>query len=352
MIRRALTIVLLAWAAASAGAQPFSVLLNNPEEADFHFVLDPPELASFDPFSSVFASVVGDYFAETPATATRFTPLPAGGTVRLEPLTEGAHLVVGFFALPGRRELPVRVLNVKAGGGLAERFYSIYTEPSLVKARAGKGRLAAFGPAEAAAPLTAAKQPERAVPAISIDNRYQDWEAVPALRSFTGYEPASFTREQYGAGLRVLPLGQAKYWQKAGTALGELKAIENGTNLYFFLSTSSAIAEGLSAFLYFQDPKDPEGENRVTVELVPAAAGKEGLAVLWEKDRSPLPAGTLASGSFFLEAALSAATLYSALVSRPEFVSFDLTTCYFDRNSLSYEEFYFATVALKDIPKY
>ncbi|MCK5008477.1 MAG: hypothetical protein KAR73_13890, partial [Spirochaetales bacterium] len=75
-----------------------------------------------------------------------------------------------------------------------------------------------------------------------------------------------------------------------------------------------------------------------------------GLVVLWEKDRKPVVVGKLASGSFFLEARIEKELLFDLLYARPEITFFDLTTSFFDRQELTYEEFYIATVALAEIP--
>jgi hypothetical protein len=345
----------LVLAAAAAVGQPFTVLLNNPEEAVFHFVLDPPELGSFDPASSVFANVVYDYFAEGPAAGqASFQSLTAGSTRRLDGLAEGTHLLVGFFALPGRRDFPVRALMLKAGGGLAERFYSVYTEPSLLKARAGRGRLAAFAAAAPAAPApapaAAPRDPARGELGIRIDGDFADWEAIPVLRSFTDYRPRTFTRERIGSGRLELPLEQSRYWQKGGTALSELKLVDNGSSLYLFLSTRSAMAEGLSLYLYFRNLRDPEGENRVTVELLPAAGEKPGLAALWVRERAPAAVGVLASQGFFLEASLDKAAIYGALASPPAEAWLELTAGFHDRSALAYEEFYYLKLALPEVP--
>ena len=68
---------------------------------------------------------------------------------------------------------------------------------------------------------------------------------------------------------------------------------------------------------------------------------------------SPRPeaVGRLVSGSFFLEGRISRRMVEAALGREigPE-AFFDLTTCYFDRGSGAYEEFYFTTVYLRDIP--
>jgi len=339
MRARAICLALILTAAA-AGAQSFTVLLNNPEGSDFHFVLDPPELAGLDPDSNAFANGVYAYFAEAPAAgAVRFEDLRAGTTRRLEKLAEGTHLLVGFFATANRAEFPVRALLLKAGAGVTERFYSVYAQPVLFKAKAGRGRLAAF----------AAGGAEPAV-RIRIDNDYEDWEGIPVFRSFEDYRPRTFTRERIGGGRLELPIEQSRFWQKAGTGLSDLKMLDDGKNLFVFLSTRSAIADGLSIYLYFRDARDPEGENRVTVELVPPAGPKPGLPVMWVRDRKPAAVGTLASQGFFLEAALDRQAIYAALESAPGQVALELTSGYYDRGSLAYEEFYYAMVALSDLP--
>jgi hypothetical protein len=353
---RAIGLALLLAATAWAGAEAFTVLLNNPEEAVFYFVLDPPELSRFDPGSSVFPSVVNDFFLESPSFGqTAFRGLAAGATMRLADLAEGVHLLVGFFALPGRRDFPVRVLQLKAGGGGSERLYSVYAEPGLLKARAGRGRLAGFaapaaGSASPAARPAAPVQPGLGELAIRIDNDYSDWEAIPVFRDFTGYSPATFRRELIGGARQELPLEQARFWKRGGTRIAELKLVDNGPSLYVFLSTHSAMAEGLSFYLYFRSPQDLEGENQVTVELLPAMAGSEGLAALWVKGREPAAAGTLASGAFFLEAALDKAQVLGALPPLKTACWLELTAGYHDRASLAYEEFYYARFALGELP--
>ncbi len=366
---RAIGLGLLLASAALAGAQPtaggaqsFAVLLNNPESSAFHFVLDPPELASFDPGSSVFANVVYDFFLEEPSAGpVLFRSLAPGATLRLKELAEGTHLLVGFFALPGRRDYPVRVLQLLAGGGMAERFYTVYAEPSLFRARAGRGRLAGFTAGEAlGAPAgqAGAFPPKAPAPTsayggelgLAIDNDFADWESIPVLRSFADYSPTTFLREQIGGGRLELPIGQSRFWQKGGTGLYELKIVDNGPNLYLYLSTRSAMAEGLSVYLYFRDPKDRAGENRVTVELLPAVGEKAGLAALWVKGHGPVTVGALASGVFFLEAALDKASIYSALASPPQVGYLELSSAFHDRSSLSYEEFYYTRLAMKDLP--
>jgi hypothetical protein len=350
---KALILVLFLTAVALTGGEAATVLLNNPEENDFYFTLDPPELAGFDSAASIFPTVIYDYFADLPTPGwPGFRKLAAGATQRLEDLGEGTHLVVGYFHLRGRTKFPVRVLSIRSGGGMSERFYSVYAEPSLFKAKADRGRLAAFAAMEEK-PGALSGSLRRAAAArlnIRIDNQFEDWEAIPTVASFSEYRPATFSLEKYGSESQVLPLGEARYWQKAGTSLAELKAAVEGETLYLFLSTRSAISEGLSIFLYFHDPKDPPDSNRVTAELQPAGRGADGLVALWVKGRNPVSAGGLASGTFFLEASLDLSLIEKALISRLEAAEIELSTCYRDRNALSYEEFFYTAMSLKDLP--
>lgn len=360
-------------------ADGYAVLLENAEAEDFYYTLDPPELAGFNPVGSVFSGILYDYFTETAAEAAEadFQLLEAGGTLRLSELPEGSHLIVGFFALPGKTLYPVRVLRVQAGGGIEERFYSLYADPSVFSAKAGLGRLRGYEFPDSAqtadAPvLLKAEAPEGdgmiaaaemqvdsgAGKSILIDNSYEDWETVPFLAGFAEYfAPLSFTREEYGRDFQSLPLESAKYWQSGGTALSEIKAVAAADRLYLFASTRSAIAENLSIFLYIHSRAESGRENSVTLELIPASAYEPGLVVLWERGREPRLVGRLFSGSFFLEAEIDLAPVRQALSRTfavspsPEDLRVDLTSCYFDRGSLSYEEFFFSSLSLMDVPR-
>jgi hypothetical protein len=370
------------WGEGIDNGEGYAVVIHNPEKVSLYFELDPPELAGFDPAASVFSDVIYDYFGRSPAEGeggAGFEELPPAATKRLSGLSQGAHLLLVFFIVPGEPDFPVRALSLQAGGALAERSYQIYREPSLVRVRPGRGRLEEFEPVAAVPERPAAPAPARAggataeaAPAVSgpaapapalgtpgyfrfsIDNRYDDWEAIPTLLSFgADFRPLTFGRERYGRSQEVLPLTQSLCWRKAGTALGEVRAVSDPRAVYLYVATTTGIADGLSIYLYLRPGTVAAAQgqaNRFTVELVPARGTEPGLVVLWEKGRKPQIVGELASNSFFMEARIDKARLGRLLLSDPEIGFCDLTTSFFDRTAMTYEEFYYRSLSLAEIP--
>jgi hypothetical protein len=366
--------VLAALAVFQMPAQSTAVVIENADAATFHYVLDPPELTAFDTGSVIFENVVYDYFAAAPAPEddfSGFSELAPGESLRMENLAEGKHLLVGFFLVPGEIGVPVRVITLQVGGELAERTYRIFSEPALITARAGRGRISdyqptrleaaseaaaatATGPQPSAAPTEPRPTPGKGFFRFQIDNQYEDWEAIPVFLSFPPDRSLeSFTREQYGGEFEVLPISRARHWGSDGTRINEVKVVNNLEAVYLYVSTHSALSGNLSIFLYFhteQNLRRIGATNRFTLELLPAGAGEPGLVVLWEKERKPVIVGSLASGSFFLEAKIDKKLLYDIETARPEITFFDLTTSYYDRQDLAYEEFYIASIPLASIP--
>ena len=166
----------MAAAAALLPGQNSTVVIQNAEETTFHYVLDPPELTAFDTASVIFENVVYDYFVQEPAAEDDFpgfSALAPGESLRLEDLADGKHLLVGFFVIPGKMCFPVRVITLQVGGELDERTYRIFSEPALIQARAGRGRISDYAPippqavAAAAEPTEAAAAPEAVTPAAA-----------------------------------------------------------------------------------------------------------------------------------------------------------------------------------------
>jgi hypothetical protein len=188
---------------------------------------------------------------------------------------------------------------------------------------------------------------------ITIDNLYDDWEAVPAVASFASlFVPPSFTRESLGNDFETLSLKDSRFWEQGGTRLNEVKAVADEENVYIFISTQSAISANLSCFFYLRGERLKGEENPFTLELIPEHSLKQGKVILWRRDRRlPESAGKLSSSSFFLEARINkqvfSPEMIRVLGSNP---SLDLTTCYFDKQNSLYEEFFFTTIYFKDIP--
>ena len=331
MKRFLLFTVLIAGAAVLLPAQSAVVVIENAEDASFHYVVDPPELTAFETDSSIFRNVVYDYFAQGPAATDDFggfRELEPGRSVRFENLAEGEHLLVGFFVMPGQREFPIRVITLRAGGGLDERTYRVYGTPALITARAGRGRIGSYaaippkavvrsqdsslGPSVTAEGAVAAASKTSAAAQgffrFQIDNQYEDWEAIPPFLSFAADRtPPAFTREQYGTGFEVFPIAESRHWGSEGTSLNEIKLVNNLNDVYLYVSTHSALSANVSLLLYFHTDRNLKRSgaiNRFTLELLPESSQKPGLVVLWEQEQKPLIVGSLASGSFFLELSL------------------------------------------------
>lgn len=188
---------------------------------------------------------------------------------------------------------------------------------------------------------------------ITIDNLYDDWEAVPSLASFTSlFVPPSFTRESLGNDFETLSLKGSRFWQQGGTQLNEVKAVADEENIYLFISTQSAISPNLSCFFYLHGQRRQGEENPFTLELIPAHSLNQGQVILWQRDRRlPERAGKLSSSSFFLEARINKQVFSPEMIRKlGNNPSIDLTTCYFDKQNSLYEEFFFTTIYLKDIP--
>jgi len=190
---------------------------------------------------------------------------------------------------------------------------------------------------------------------ITIDNLYNDWEAVPAVASFSSiFVSPSFTRESLGNDFETLSLKDSRFWQQGGTQLNEVKAVADEENVYIFISTQSAISANLSYFFYLRGERRKGEENPFTIEIIPEHSLDQAQVILWQRDRRlPESAGKLSFSSFFLEARISKQVFSPEMIrelgSNP---SVDLTTCYFDKQNSLYEEFFFTTIYLKDIPQF
>lgn len=110
-MRRMLCAAVLAAAVSSLGfAQGASVTIQNEEGSTFYYSVDPQELAQVTPGSPLAATRVAEFFAAQ-ADQPQFTALAPGAQASLTGLSDGAHLLVGFFAVDNQDAFPVRRLR-------------------------------------------------------------------------------------------------------------------------------------------------------------------------------------------------------------------------------------------------
>ena len=398
-MRRMLCAAVLAAAVSSLGfAQGASVTIQNEEGSTFYYSVDPQELAQVTPGSPLAATRVAEFFAAQ-ADQPQFTALAPGAQASLTGLSDGAHLLVGFFAVDNQDAFPVRLITLQADSSMGDRFYSIYGSPALVQATRGVGRLAQFAgssapeqaaaqnapPAEAQAPTAAAPQaaqPQAAAPAASPAETAAPSPAVPSatpaapeagavtqaaaqagsatpaaaipIASFSpSYNPAYFTRETKGD-FSVQPIADSRTWNLAGTHIASLSASIDEGVLTVTLASSDDFSPNVSYFIYAFTTRAPGATAVFTLELRPRALPDRGACILWMNEQGT--ATPVIFGSVKVDG--KTATLVADLKDEPASLaqalsgagSFDLTSCSFDTKSGVYEEFYFATVAMADIP--
>jgi hypothetical protein len=386
-----LCVALLAAAVSSQGfAQGASVTIQNEEESTFYYAVDPQELAQVTPGSPLAATKVAVFFAAQ-ADQPQFTPLAPGAQTSLTGLSDGPHLLVGFFAVDNPDSFPVRLITLQADSSMGDRFYSIYGSPALVQATRGVGRLAQFArsstpeqasaqsapPAEeqtaaSAAPPAAQTAPQTQTPPQAVPSEgtvapaaassaapvTQGSAATPAavapIASFSeSYNPAYFTRETQG-GFSVQPIADSLTWTLSGTHIASLSADIDESTLTVSLTTGDDFSPNVSYFIYAFTNRVPGATAAFTLELRPRALPDRGVCILWlNQQGTAIPT---IFGSVKVEG--KTATLVADLKDEPASLaqelscagSFDLTSCSFDAKGGVYEEFYFATVAMADIP--
>jgi hypothetical protein len=350
-------------ALASLGfAQGATVTIQNEEESTFYYVVDPADLAQVTPESPSVATKVADFFAAQ-ATDPQFTPLAPGAQASLTGLSDGAHLLVGFFAVANQDTSPVRVVSVQAESSMGERFYALYGSPALVEATRGVGRLAQFARSpstqEAAAPAAtqvvpaAAQESPEAQPAAPQAPAATQAALAPIVSFSPSYNPVFFTREAQGD-FSVQPIASSRYWTLPSIHIAALSArIDEGV-LTVSLTSVDGFSSDVSYFIYAFATRSAGTPAIFTLELRPRALPDRGACILWQSaDGTATP---IIFGSTKVEG--NTATVVASLKDMPPTLlqslldtsSFDLTSCRFDRATGVYEEFYFATVALSDIP--
>ncbi|MBN2533142.1 MAG: hypothetical protein JXB88_09625 [Spirochaetales bacterium] len=187
---------------------------------------------------------------------------------------------------------------------------------------------------------------------ITIDSNFKDWEKIPLLVRFSSYYNPYYYNLELNGVMEVCKIQGSFYWRHNGTQLEEIKALSVPTTLYFHFTTQSPIAEGLIIFLYLYKNREKEESNTYTLEFNIHPNSGDGKIYLWEAGKKTIIlAGIIAARPRSIECSLNMSTLpeplYSELMKE---YSFDLTTCFFEKSTGMYEEFYFTTIFCKDIP--
>ena len=395
MRRTFLVVAFIAASCAIALAADASVIIQNEEASPFYYTVDPPDLAQLSAGSPLAATRVAEFFAEH-SPEPQFTPLASGAQASLQDLSNGSHLLVGFFVVENQATFPVRVITLQVDNSIGERFYAVYGSPALVNATRGIGRLAAFaapgGPAPGATPLgetsagpaavTAPVAPAATSGEQSGGSQSAGVQAAPSaaqaataaevptaaaqgapgtLVSFSaGYNPVVFTREAQDS-FSVLPIGSSRSWSLPATHINTLDArVEKGT-LKLSLSTADGFSTDVSYFVYAFKNRSPGSSAIFTLEIRPRALQNRGACLLWlprtgAQDAAAVSGTPSILGSLTVEGS-TAALVVDLKTAPPAFLqilasatSFDVTSCRFDASTGVYEEFYFTTVALADIP--
>jgi hypothetical protein len=369
MKRAILAAALFAASCAALFAEGALVTLQNEESSTFYYVVDPAPLAGLSAGSPQLASRVADFFA-SPDAEPKFAPLVPDGQVQLRDLADGTHLLVGFFAAEDEARFPVRVMSLQADSRIGERFYAVYADPALISAARGAGRLAAFPPlggqAVAAAPAQKpaagpGPQPEPPVEAPAAPAAAPGPTAAaplvePELGSIATfadtYTPGFFTRESKGTFV-VLPISDSRAWKRAGTRLSEVSGEVDNGGVRVVLTARDGFSPSVSYFFYvFANRADKE--NGIALELRPRAVGARGACLLWQKGvPAPRIVGTVKSTDTTVELDIDASQVPPEFAPRAgDQPTVDLTAGWYDRGTSTWEEFYYTTFSMADLPRF
>ena len=328
-----------AQAQAQSQAQTSSVTLDNQEGATFYYLVDPPELAGLTAGSPLLSARVAEFFAAKPGD-TSFQALAAGAQARISSLADGTHLLVGFFATEGSADFPVRVLSLSADSRMGNRYYSIFASPALIDVPRGQGRLVSFGlagtggTASATAPAGGTAGPSTT--------------SFGTLATFADtYSPESFSREQQGD-FSVLPISQSRGWGLTGTRISSVSAAIDGGMVKLALAAPEGFSEKVSYFFYVFDNRAPARASATTFELEPRADGTRGACLLWKQGAAgPKIVGSVKSDQATVEVDIPRDQITAGAGDSP---TVDVTAGWYDRALGTWEEFYYTTFALEEIP--
>jgi hypothetical protein len=341
-----------------AFGQTSTVTLQNQESTAFYYMVDPTALDGLTAGSPLLATKVAEFFGAQ-SDDQQFSLLAPGAEAKLESLSDGTHLLVGFFAQEDQDQFPVRVVSLQSDSRVGERFYAVFATPSQLSVTRGVGRLEKFAREPAPTAAAASAQPSASQPAVAASGEPAA-SAQPATRadlvqiaSFSrNYAPESFTRERPD-GFAVLPIAESRAWSLTGSRISSVSGVLDGTGLRLSLSVQGGFSESVSYFFYVFGARAPGRKNVLTLELQPRADGGRGACLLWQQGASaPRVLGTVTSAGTTVEADIPADDVARDILGvGSNGVSVDLTAGWYDRALGTWEEFYYTTFTSEQIPQ-
>jgi hypothetical protein len=322
----------------AASAQSTMITLQNQEDSAFYYVIDPRELAGLTVGSSLLATKVANYFSVSdPGTA--FKALGPQEEARIAGLSKGTHLLVGFFAQQDADVFPVRVMSLQADPSIGERFYAVFSSSAQLRVPRGVGKLAQFTRVIAGQGTEAAlNQPPEASSTLA-----------PIATFSSTYDPSLFSRESV-EGFRILPIAESRAWIKTGTRIASVRGTLDSSGLKLLLNIPNGLSSSVSYFLYVFGVRELGTENSLTLEIQPLARDEGGACILWHKGFAPRLLGAVKNSATSVELEVATDELASAgLADSGQNTTVDLTACWYDRSTATWEEFYYTTFPLSAI---
>ncbi|GEM_PF-3355892 len=326
----------------------YSVVLENVESKPFIFALDPKGLAGANPRTSYFYGKIGNFLknlSESDSGNLKLFIVKGGKSLQLDNLLVGEHLAVGYFDENPEEgklingEVPVRVIGITVKRGMERRVIRIEGEPVLLKIKRPEGLS-----------LVSMEEMTSSMMKMGKDR----WKDIPKLLSFSGnFLPLYFYRDDT-SGYNKMHISLSRFWNRGGTGIDYLKLFRKGDALYILLESKEKISEAVSYFFYIYEER-ADKSNSATLELKPLIGGKMGGIVLWLDEGNgagkPLYVGDVTVEGKILEGKVDLKKIPGWLSgSSFEGVSADFSSCYYDSEVGTYEEFPLATLYLKDIP--
>jgi len=331
-VKKYITIIFIFLSLFPLSAENKSITITNSELSPFYFVVDPEELADINPAGPVpIYGLISKFFGSTDRSIV-FSRIDPGETQTIRNLYPGDHLIVGFFKKENALRYPAGVFGITVRYGTSGVNYILHEKPVLLTVSSNRGILKNYF--------------------ISRENEFPvaaSAEAMAAASFTAGSKPSYFTLNYRGTD-RVHAISDSGFWGKGGTNLHffRILAVKRGI-IPLRLESYTGFLDNVSYFLYFYTVRNTKETNRYTIEIKPLFKGSpKGFIVLWRKGiKNPDIIGFTRTNGLNMYGEIDIKKIPAGLFDFPsKTLSFDLTSCYFDEEEGTYEEFFLASIRL------